>query len=98
MEQQTPVTPPPPPQIQNEARRAKTRHFSILDLGGGGSGFSIVFVQDCNLFTGVAVKRRLRIVTYVHRIQQKNKATLCSQISTCITFYFKETHLYFAKR
>ena len=35
MEQQTPI----PPQIKDEAaRRAKTRHFSILDLGGGGGG------------------------------------------------------------
>ena len=46
MEQQTPI--PPPPQIQGEAaRRAKTRHFPILDLGGGGSRFSIYFVQNC---------------------------------------------------
>ena len=37
MEQQTPI--PPPPQIKDEgARRAKTRHFAILDLGGGGGG------------------------------------------------------------
>ena len=36
MEQQTPI---PPPQIKDEAaRRAKTRHFPILDLGGGGVG------------------------------------------------------------
>ena len=35
MEQQTPI----PPQIKDEAaRRAKTRHFPILDLGGGGGG------------------------------------------------------------
>ena len=43
MEQQTPI----PPQIKDEgARRAKTRHFPILDLGGGGGGFrfSIYFV------------------------------------------------------
>ena len=42
---------PPPPQIKDEAaRRAKTRHFPILDLGGrGGSKFSIYFVQDCRL-------------------------------------------------
>ena len=46
MEQQTPI----PPQIKDEgARRAKTRHFPILDLGGeGGSKFSIYFVQDCS--------------------------------------------------
>ena len=50
MEQQTPI-PRPPPQIKDEAaRRAKTRHLPILDLGrGGGEGgsrFSIYFVQD----------------------------------------------------
>ena len=40
---------PHPSQGKDEgARRAKTRHFSILDLGGrGGSRFSIYFVQDC---------------------------------------------------
>ena len=44
MEQQTPIS----PQIKDEAaRRAKTRHFPILDLGGrGGLGFFIYFVQD----------------------------------------------------
>ena len=32
---------PSPPQIKDEAaRRAKTRHFPILDLGGGGEGRS----------------------------------------------------------
>ena len=33
------------------ARRAKTRYFPILDLGGWGgvSRFSIYFVQDCRL-------------------------------------------------
>ena len=48
MEQQTPI---PHPQIKDEAaRRAKTRHFPILDLGGGGgSRFSIYFVQDYSL-------------------------------------------------
>ena len=42
MEQQTPI--PPPPQIKDEAaRRAKTRHFPILDLGGrGGLGFPFI--------------------------------------------------------
>ena len=48
MEQQTPI----PPQIKDEAaRRPKTRHFPILDFGGrggGGSRFSIYFVQDCS--------------------------------------------------
>ena len=43
MEQQTPT---PPPQIKDAAaRRAKTRHFPILDLEGeGGFRFSIYFV------------------------------------------------------
>ena len=52
MEQKTPVPPPPPPppQIKDEAaRRAEMRHFPIFDLGGGGSRFSIYFVQDCSL-------------------------------------------------
>ena len=48
MEQQTPI--PPPNQGWSRAK-AKTRHFSILDLGGdgggGGSRFSICFVQQC---------------------------------------------------
>ena len=36
MEQPTTI-PPPPPQIKDEAaRRAKTRHFPILDLEGMG--------------------------------------------------------------
>ena len=51
MEQQTPV----PPNINDEAaRRAKTRHFPILDLGGGrgGSRFSIYVVQDCSFLMG----------------------------------------------
>ena len=41
MEQQTPI---PPPQIKDDAaRRAKTRHFPILDLGGrGGLGFPFI--------------------------------------------------------
>jgi len=52
MQRQTPI---PPPQIKDEAaRRAKTRHFPILDLGGkeGGSSFSIYFVQDCSFLMG----------------------------------------------
>ena len=49
MEQQTPI---PPPQIKDEgARRAKTRHFAILDLGGrGGLGFPFILskiVGEC---------------------------------------------------
>ena len=40
----------PSPQIKDEAaRRAKTRHFPTFDWGGGGSRFSIYFIQDCNL-------------------------------------------------
>ena len=35
MEQQTPT--PPPPKSRMKARRAKTRHFPILNLGGRGS-------------------------------------------------------------
>ena len=43
MEQQTPI--PPPPQIKDEAaRRAKTRHFPILDLGGGEGGLGFPFI------------------------------------------------------
>ena len=44
MEQQTPT--PTPPQIKDEgARRAKTRHFAILDLGGrGGGGLGFPFI------------------------------------------------------
>ena len=41
MQQQTPI---PPAQIKDEgARRVKTRHFPILDLGGrGGLGFPFI--------------------------------------------------------
>ena len=42
MEQQTPI---PHPQIKDEAaRRAKTRHFPILDLGGRGGGLGFPFI------------------------------------------------------
>ena len=41
--------PPPPPQIKDEAaRRAKTCHFSVFEIGGGGSRFFINLVQDCS--------------------------------------------------
>ena len=41
MEQQTPI----PRQIKDEgARRAKTRHFPILDLGGGRGGLGFPFI------------------------------------------------------
>ena len=57
-----PPSPPPLPQIRDEAARncAKTRHFPILELGrtggggGGGGGawgrckFFIYFVRDCS--------------------------------------------------
>ena len=45
MEQQTTIP------KDEAARRAKTRYFPILDLGGWGgvSRFSIYFVQDCRL-------------------------------------------------
>ena len=42
MEQQTPS---PPPQGTDEgARRAKTHHFPILDLGGGGGGLGFPLI------------------------------------------------------
>ena len=45
MEQQTPIAPPPLPQIKDEAvRRAKTRHFLILDLGEGGGDLGFPFI------------------------------------------------------
>ena len=45
MEQQTPI-----PQIKDKAaQKAKTRHFSILDLEERGSKFPVYFVQDCRL-------------------------------------------------
>ena len=53
MEQQTPI---PPPQIKDEAaRRAKTRHLPILDLGRGGGGrgglgFPFIFSKIIGLF------------------------------------------------
>ena len=58
MEQQTPI---PPPQIKDKAaRRAKTRHFPILDLGGGGWGFAVpfYFVQDCSQIAAVFIIKR----------------------------------------
>ena len=43
-----PPPPPPPPLIKDEAaRRAKTCHFSVFQIGGGGSRFFINLVQDC---------------------------------------------------
>ena len=48
-----PTPPPPrpapaPPQIKDEAaRRAKTCHFSVFQIGGAGSRFFINLVQDC---------------------------------------------------
>ena len=59
---------PPSPQIKDEAAgRAKTRHFPILDLGegGGGSRFSIYFVQDCSWrgeLEGLGLSERVRRV------------------------------------
>ena len=42
--------PPPPPQIKDEAaRRAKTRHFPILELGGGGGGLGFAFILSKNV-------------------------------------------------
>ena len=42
--------PSPRPQIKNEAaRRAKTRHFPILDLGGRGGGLDFPFILSKNV-------------------------------------------------
>ena len=57
---------PPSHQIKDEAaRRAKTRHFPILDLGRvGGSRFSIYFAQDFRVscFHVSSVSRCLELV------------------------------------
>ena len=43
-----PPSAPAPPQIKDEAaRRAKTCHFSVFQIGGGGYRFFINLVQDC---------------------------------------------------
>ena len=59
MEQQTPI----PPQIKDEgARRAKTCHFPILDLGGrGGLGFPFILskIAGCR-WRGLRAKRPQR--------------------------------------
>ena len=48
MEQQTPI--PPPPKSRMKAREEQKRAiFPSLIWGGGGSRFSIYFVQECNL-------------------------------------------------
>ena len=54
MEQQTPI----PPQIKDEAaRRAKTRHFSIFDLGGrGGQDFPFILSK---IVVTLAILRQL---------------------------------------
>ena len=61
---------PPSPQIKNEgARRAKTRHFSILDLWGrGGLGFpfilsKIVARNNMLYFKQLSTRSRIRIMT-----------------------------------
>ena len=73
MEQQTPI----PPQIKDEAaRRAKTRHFPILDLGGGGEGglgFSFILskivaswrgeLEDLGLSERVRRVKKVKIVS-----------------------------------
>ena len=46
MEHQTPIA-PPPPQIKDEAaQKPKRAIFPFLIWGGGGTKFSIYFVQD----------------------------------------------------
>ena len=50
----------PPPQIKDEAaRRAKTHHFPILDLGGegGGLGFPFILSKIVASQTGPIIKR-----------------------------------------
>ena len=63
---------PPYPQIKDEAaRRAKTRHFPILDLGGGEGGLGFPFilskivglfiiVLSREIFVRIALKFRIR--------------------------------------
>ena len=59
-----PTPPPPPPNIKDEA---KTRHFPILDLGGGGVQFPIYFVQECSF---------LDFFTYFPISSQRSPASL----------------------
>ena len=64
MEQQTPI---PPPQIKDEAaRRAKTRHLPILDLGrggeGGGLGFPFILSKIIGLFI-IVLSRQIFVRT-----------------------------------
>ena len=77
MEQQTPI--PPPPQIKDDAaRRAKTRHFPILDLGGrGGLGFPFILskivgsysvVQAVMNITEIAPKNSIYSTTPIKRL------------------------------
>ena len=49
LEQQTPIPPPPPPQNKDEAQKPKRAIFPSGGAEGGGSKFSIYFVQDCSL-------------------------------------------------
>ena len=68
MEQQTPI----PPQIKDEAaRRAKTCHFPILDLGGrGGLGFPFILskIAGANkseyITEGYALRKSLKGLKY----------------------------------
>ena len=79
--------PSPPPQIKDEAtRRAKTRHFPIFVLGGGGSGFSIYFVQDCS-----SAKKK----TAVHFRQRKTITEKCPQLDLRFSYFFSFSGLLF---
>ena len=86
LEQQTPI-----PQIKDEAsRRAKTRHFPILDLGEGRSTFSILGtsppVSECGyrnprnfcsiMESGIreTFACEIRSLVKVHQLQLKNKS------------------------
>ena len=55
MEQQTPIPPPNQGWSHETSRRAKARHFPILDLGGGEGGLGLPFILP-------------KIVGYVHEI------------------------------
>ena len=61
MEQQTPI--PPPNQGWSRAK-AKTRHFSILDLGGdGGGGLDFPSVLSNNVASGKPLSRKILLLS-----------------------------------
>ena len=60
MEQQTPI--PPPNQGWSRAK-AKTRHFSILDLGGDGGGLDFPSVLSNNVASGKPLSRKILLLS-----------------------------------